>query len=151
MSIVNPLEHNVLPTLIGLLEDTNLTAPQRTMIEYAIEDFDRFNKLYEVTVKGDDTQQSSLTNEVFYSMTPAGSLQEREASTGNVRLSCCNYTFNHIINSIAADDVGGGIPWKVRDLDLEAASTHVYLVIRYLLSQGRIKKISGSRYVRANW
>ena len=113
------------------------------MIEHGIEDFDRFDQLYEVCNKSDDTRQS-YTGEVTYNRTKSGGLQEREASTGKVRLTCCDYIFTHIYNSI---EFFGTEPWMVRDLNLQAASTHIYLVMRYLISEGEIKKISGSRYV----
>ncbi len=53
MAITNPMRHNVLITLQLLLDSETLGPNERAMVEHAIEDFDRFDRLYEVCVKTD--------------------------------------------------------------------------------------------------
>ena len=53
MAIPNPMRHNVLITLQLLLDSETLGLAERAMVEHAIEDFDRFDRLYEVCVKTD--------------------------------------------------------------------------------------------------
>jgi len=51
MAIANPMRHNVLITLQLLLDSKTLGPAERAMVEHAIEEFDRFDRLYEVCVK----------------------------------------------------------------------------------------------------